>query len=164
METSLVNAGRDARKAVNAELESLVQKATRAREMALAAAQQAKDFPSGGEFRARASLKHKDATAAEAQAVTATKRHRSRQAVERFDNENLISVVTTAPGGRADPHETAEGGWVWAWRWLAKLVGTYGQTVMSVHLAQCQCVLSLPKSSPCFCTFKSRHTVLSLSW
>ena len=164
METSLVNAGRDARKAVNAELESLVQKATRAREMALAAAQQAKEFPSGGEFRARASLKHKDATAAEAQAVTATKRHRSRQAVERFDNENLISVVTSAPGGRADPHETAEGGWVWAWRWLAKLVGTYGQTVMSVHLAQCQCVLSLPKSSPCFYTFKSRHTVLSLSW
>ena len=28
-----------------------------------------------------------------------------------------------APGGRADPYDTPEGGWGWAWRWCAKLCG-----------------------------------------
>ena len=28
-----------------------------------------------------------------------------------------------APSGRADPHDTPEGGWKWAWAWCAKLCG-----------------------------------------
>ena len=73
------------------------------------------------ERRAHAALKSRDADALEAKAATAQKRHRHRQAREHFDAEQLISRVTTAPGGRADPNETPEGGWRWAWAWLGKL-------------------------------------------
>ena len=117
METSLATDAAKARKKMDDHVADLVQRAKRAREIALDAVRTAMD----SERRAHAALKSRDADALEAKAATAQKRHRHRQAREHFDAEQLISRVTTAPGGRADPNETPEGGWRWAWAWLGKL-------------------------------------------
>ena len=75
------------------------------------------------EARARAARKSREADALEAEAESAQKRQRHRHAKETYERDSLISRVTMAPGGRADPYDTPEGGWGWAWRWCAKLCG-----------------------------------------
>lgn len=106
-----------ARKKVEGLVAELETRARRARESALEAAKTARD----PEARARAAKKSREADALDAEAESAQKRQRHRHAKETYERDTLISRVTMAPGGRADPHDTQEGGWGWAWRWCAKL-------------------------------------------
>ena len=106
-----------ARKKMEGLVRELEARARRARESALEAARTA----CNSEARARAAKKSRAADALEAEAESAQKRQRHRHAKETYDRDSLISRVTMAPSGRADPHETPEGGWGWAWVWCAKL-------------------------------------------
>lgn len=108
-----------ARKKMEGLVAELEARARRARGSALEAAKTARD----PEARARAARKSREADALEAEAESAQKRQRHRHAKETYERDSLISRVTMAPGGRADPYDTPEGGWGWAWRWCAKLCG-----------------------------------------
>ena len=119
MEKRLALGAARARKKMEGIVFELEARARRARESALEAARTARD----PEARARAAKKSRAADALEAEADSARKRQRHRHAKETYDRDSLISRVTMAPSGRADPHDTPEGGWKWAWAWCAKLCG-----------------------------------------